>query len=96
MIWFVSMARTAKLVSLCSDIVDLKYVLIRFKADKDLSHWAVLTEIVRAIFKIFSSVGKAALSGVSCTVPARGNVKMKRVRTHLVANSNAFAFTTPK
>ena len=30
------------------------------------------------------------------TVPARGNVKMKRVRTHLVANSNAFAFTTPK
>ena len=30
------------------------------------------------------------------TVPARGNVKMKRIRTHLVANSNAFAFTTPK
>ena len=55
----------ARSVSRCSVIVDCKYVLIRLSAEKDLSHCAVLTKIVRAIWTAFSNVGNAALSGVS-------------------------------
>lgn len=41
----------------------LKYVLIRFNAENDLSHVAVLTTIVKAICSTFFNVGKAASRG---------------------------------
>ena len=43
---FLSMDITVKLLAHCVDIVDLKYDLIRFRAEKDRSHSAVLTTIV--------------------------------------------------
>ena len=44
-----SIERIAKSVNRCSVIVDHRYVLIRFRAEKDLSHSAVLTAIVKAM-----------------------------------------------
>lgn len=40
------MDNTVRLLARCVDIVDLKYDLIRFSAEKDRSHSAVLTIIV--------------------------------------------------
>ena len=68
------------------------------------TRWLSLENAVHALRRCFDAVQTVLKRrrkgwrcyGIGATVPARGNVKMKRVRTHLVANSNAFAFTTPK
>ena len=49
---YFSMKRKARSVSCCS--VNLKCVLICLSAEKDLSHCAVLAQIVRAIWIAFS------------------------------------------
>ena len=62
-----SMDRTAKFVNLSSDIVDLKYVLVHLRVEKDCSHSAVLTTMVRTIQIILVKTGKAVFSGRSST-----------------------------
>ena len=61
-----------------------------------ITHLAVGGELLQYSTGVDSVVHVSDDGIDDSTVPARGNVKMKRVRTHLVANSNAFAFTTPK
>ena len=51
--------------NLFSDIVDLKYDLILLSVENDLSHLAVLTEIVSEICNNSNRHGKASLSGTS-------------------------------
>ena len=51
--------------NLFSDIVDLKYDLILLNVENDLSHLAVLTEIVCEICINSNRHGKASLSGTS-------------------------------
>ena len=58
-----SIDKTVISLSRCSDIVVRKWVLIRFNAENDLSHWAVLTTVVNAICNKLFNVGKAAPSG---------------------------------
>ena len=59
---FPSTDNTVKLLERCVDIVDLKYDLIHFNSEKDCSHLAVLTTIVRESCN-FANSGKAVLSG---------------------------------
>ena len=51
--------------NLFSDIVDLKYDLILLSVENDLSHLAVLTEIVSEICNNSNRHGKVSLSGTS-------------------------------
>jgi len=54
-----SIDKIARSHSFSFDIVERKYVFILFKAEKLLSHSAVLTTIVRAICRSLKMVGKA-------------------------------------
>ena len=54
--------------NLFSDIVDLKYDLILLSVENDLSHLAVLTEIVSEICNNSNRHGKASLSGTSSRI----------------------------
>ena len=58
-----SVDNTAKSVSRCSDMEDCKYVFVRFNAEKDLSHSAVLTKMVKPIWNTLGNVGNAARNG---------------------------------
>ena len=64
---FLSMDSTVRLLARCVDIVDLKYDLIRFNAEKDRSHSAVLTTIVSESCRSLTKLGKAALKGMTAT-----------------------------
>ena len=59
---FLSTDNAVKLLERCVDIVDFKYDLIHFNAEKDCSHSAVLTTIVRESCNFANSL-KAVLSG---------------------------------
>jgi len=60
---FLSMDNTVRLLAHCVVIVDLKYDLIRFSAEKDRSHSVALTTIVSESCRSITKLGNAALKG---------------------------------
>ena len=62
-VWNFSTDSTAKSTSLSLVKVDLRYVLIHFKAENDLWQNAELTQIVSAICRSLSKVEKASFRG---------------------------------
>ena len=62
---FFSIARILRFCNHSSPIDALKYVLIRLRAEKLLSQWAVVTTIVMDIWISFNNVGKAFFNGNS-------------------------------
>ena len=63
---FLSMDSIVRLLACCVDIVNLKYDLIHFSAEKDSSHSAELT-IVSESCRSLTKLGNAALKGITAT-----------------------------
>ena len=61
---FCSIDNTAKSINRCSDMLDRKQLFVHFKHENDLSHSAVVTTIVRAIWRTFVTVGNAIVNGI--------------------------------